>query len=207
MRTENGRVYDDNNNSYRIDLAGSKQAAIDLLNTLKNCSDCSGCSGCSDCLGCLDCSDCSGCSDCSDCSDCYGCSRCSRCSDCLDCSGCSDCTDCSGMAPAKVVSPVPVIEKIHEKIFAACSAHGALNMNHWHSCDTTHCRAGWVVTLAGAEGKALEERTSTLFAAQQIYHASGYDISPCRFFDGDKAAMDDMRRLAEEEAKSAAATN
>ena len=69
-------------------------------------------------------------------------------------------------------------------------------MEHWHKCETTHCRAGWVVTLAGEAGKALEDRTSTLFAAMQIYAASGYKISPCRFFDRDADALADMKRLA-----------
>jgi hypothetical protein len=69
-------------------------------------------------------------------------------------------------------------------------------MNDWHSCDTTHCRAGWVVHLAGEAGYALERKTSALFAAQQIYKASGYEISPVRFFDTDEQAMADIRRCA-----------
>ena len=69
-------------------------------------------------------------------------------------------------------------------------------MNDWHTCDTKHCRAGWVVHLAGDAGYALEKQTSTLFAAMQIYKASGYKISPCRFFDSNDDAMADMKRLA-----------
>jgi hypothetical protein len=68
-----------------------------------------------------------------------------------------------------------------------------------HSCGTTHCRAGWVVHLAGEAGYALEERTSSEFAAMQIYKASGYPISPCRFYESNEVALADMRRLAEEE--------
>jgi len=41
-------------------------------------------------------------------------------------------------------------------------------MGAWHTCDTTHCRAGWVTMIAGKEGKELEEKTSTQFAAMQI---------------------------------------
>jgi hypothetical protein len=70
-------------------------------------------------------------------------------------------------------------------------------MKQWHSCETTHCRAGWVVHLAGKAGYALEKKTSSLFAAQQIYKASGYLISPLRFFDSDKDALADMKKLAE----------
>jgi len=72
----------------------------------------------------------------------------------------------------------------------------ALDMGVWHTCDTTHCRAGWVTTLAGDAGKELESKTSCLFAAQQIYKASGYEISPVRFFDSNEDAMEDMKRLA-----------
>ena len=70
-------------------------------------------------------------------------------------------------------------------------------MDDWHTCATTHCRAGWVVHLAGEAGYALERHHNTLLAAQLIYKASGYNISPVRFFDGNDAAMTDMLRLAE----------
>ena len=53
--------------------------------------------------------------------------------------------------------------------------------------------------LAGEAGYELEKKTSTLFAAQQIYKASGYGINPCRFFDSNDDAMEDMRKLAETE--------
>ena len=92
---------------------------------------------------------------------------------------------------------IPVIENIHQKILEAVTQEGCtLDMSTWHRCETTHCRAGWVVTLAGEAGKKLESQTTTLFAAQQIYKASGYAISPCRFFDSDEAAMADMGKLA-----------
>ena len=51
--------------------------------------------------------------------------------------------------------------------------------------------------LAGEAGYELERRTSALFAAQQIYKASGYEISPVRFFDSNEDAMADMKKLAE----------
>jgi len=72
-------------------------------------------------------------------------------------------------------------------------------MSTWHTCDTTHCRAGWVEFLAGAEGKKLAEQTSTLFAAMQIYHKSCPDIpvSPVRFYETNEVAMADMKRCAE----------
>lgn len=112
------------------------------------------------------------------------------------------------MAPAKVEVPaIPVIANIHQAVYAAASQPGCLNMGNWHSCETTHCRAGWVVHLAGEAGYALEDRTSSLFAAQQIYRASGYDISPVRFFDDNDKALADMKRLAEGESNSGAAAS
>jgi len=92
---------------------------------------------------------------------------------------------------------IPAIEDIHRKIYEAASQPKALNMNDWHTCDTTHCRAGWAVHLAGPAGYALEEKTSSVFAAMQIYKASGYEISPCRFYESNDVAMADMKRLAE----------
>jgi hypothetical protein len=70
-------------------------------------------------------------------------------------------------------------------------------MSTWHTCKKTHCRAGWVVTLAGAEGKKLEEFHNTELAAMLIYEKSGYKINPARFYDDNEAALEDMRKLAE----------
>jgi hypothetical protein len=71
-------------------------------------------------------------------------------------------------------------------------------MDTWHTCETTHCRAGWVVHLAGDEGKELEKFFNTELAAMKIYAASGFQINPSRFYDGNDAAMADMKKLAEE---------
>jgi len=94
--------------------------------------------------------------------------------------------------------PIPSIPDIHTRVYEAASQNNALNMDSWHTCETTHCRAGWVVHLAGEAGKKLEEQTSTLFAAMQIYKASGHEISPCRFFDSNKESLADMKKLAEQ---------
>ncbi len=97
---------------------------------------------------------------------------------------------------------MPVIADIHRKIYEAVSQPGALQMDSWHKCATTHCRAGWVVALAGEAGKALEAFFDTPIAAMKIYDASdpNYKINPCRFYDSNNAALADMRRLAEAEA-------
>jgi hypothetical protein len=72
-------------------------------------------------------------------------------------------------------------------------------MGSWHSCNTTHCRAGWVVHLAGEAGYALERFHNTPLAAQLIYRESGFLINPSRFYDNGADAMVDMKRLAETE--------
>jgi hypothetical protein len=72
-------------------------------------------------------------------------------------------------------------------------------MDNWHTCEKTHCRAGWVVALAGPEGKALERFYDTPLAAMMIYDASdpAFKINPARFFDNNEDALADMKRLAE----------
>jgi hypothetical protein len=78
-------------------------------------------------------------------------------------------------------------------------------MQTWHTCETTHCRGGWVVTLAGEAGKDLERKFNTELAAMLIYRESGSPINPARFYDSNTDAMADMKRLAEEEAAKAEA--
>jgi hypothetical protein len=80
-------------------------------------------------------------------------------------------------------------------------------MDGWHKdekiekgahCGTTHCRAGFVVFLAGKAGYELEKATSTEFAAKQIYKASSkIPVSPVRFFEPNEIAMADIERCAE----------
>lgn len=70
-------------------------------------------------------------------------------------------------------------------------------MGAWHTCETTHCRAGWVVTLAGDAGRALEQRFNTELAAMLIYRESGSPINPARFYDSNDDALADMKKRAE----------
>ena len=77
-------------------------------------------------------------------------------------------------------------------------------MSQVHFCETTQCRAGWVVTLAGEAGKALQAKFNWELAAMLIYRESGSPINPSRFYDGNEAALADMKKLAEEEAANAA---
>ena len=146
-----------------------------------------------------------------------GCWNCRSCSDCRYCSYCSSCSYCSFKENLKVDSEtehkafaeIPKIENIHTKVLEAVKTEGyKLEMlEGWHKdekiengthCGTTHCRAGFVVFLAGPKGYELEKATSTEFAAKQIYKASSnIKVSPTRFFEPNEVAMADIERCAE----------
>lgn len=179
---------DANGNKCSVEYFGSEEAAKAALDSLKDCQNC---------VNCSDCSRYSGCSDCSDCS---------------DCQNCAWLYDKQNMRPVQQqqpaegaplqygAPPIPVIENIHQKVFEAASQPGALKMTSWH-CGTTHCRAGWVVTLAGEAGKKLEEFHNTELAAMLIYRQSSPNllVNPARFYDDAADAIRDMKRMADQE--------
>jgi hypothetical protein len=100
-----------------------------------------------------------------------------------------------------VLRGAPIIPDIHRRVYEAASQPGALDMGDWHTCDTTHCRAGWVVALAGEEGQKLEDEIGTAGAATLIYLASDpkLDRFP-NFYTNNAEALADMKRLAEQAA-------
>lgn len=182
-----------------------------------NCEDCVNCANCERCIRCSYCFACEDCYDCARCVDSYCCYHCVRCVDgnesrgCTDCYHavcCTDCTNCHGCwnltgkqrisFNKKPAAPVPVIPSIHQTVYNAAKKPDALNMDTWHYCATTHCRGGWVVNLAGEKGLALENETSTEFAALQIYHVSSPSIPVyCPdFFVSDEAALESMKQAA-----------
>lgn len=93
-------------------------------------------------------------------------------------------------------TPVPVVEGVDAAILSAVRAGGVLDMAEFHGCATTHCRAGWAVHLAGAAGRALEERWETPLAAALIYAASSPGEAVPDFYCTAGAAMADMRDRA-----------
>ena len=103
-----------------------------------------------------------------------------------------------------ILKGVPKIDKIHQKVYEAASKENALDMDAWHTCETTHCRAGWVTTLAGEEGQKLEEKIRTANAALLIYIASDPDYISRDgipdFYTDNEPALADMKRLADLEA-------
>jgi hypothetical protein len=87
---------------------------------------------------------------------------------------------------------VPRVAKLDAKILKLIeSGEGSLDMSQWHSCETTHCRAGWAVHLAGKDGYELERRLgSTSAAGALIYHRSTGRIPD--FYASDEDALADL---------------
>lgn len=87
---------------------------------------------------------------------------------------------------------VPVVEDLDARILEAVTGGGgALDMGLWHSCETTHCRAGWAIHLAGDAGYYLERLHGPKRAGAMIYMASTGRIP--YFFSRAEDAMADIR--------------
>lgn len=97
------------------------------------------------------------------------------------------------------VADIPRIPDIHKTVYAAATKTSrSLDMSDWHSCKSTHCRAGWVVHLAGEAGYALEEQVDTDVAAVLIYIVSDPEFNEIpNFYCDNELALEDMKRLAE----------
>ncbi len=100
MQVHEDHVVDIDGNVCTFEYFGTKEAAIDALNSLRNCrglqncQDCRDCQDCLDCQGLQNCQDCRDCQDCLDCQDCRGLQNCRYCLDCQDCRGLQNCRDC-----------------------------------------------------------------------------------------------------------------
>ena len=94
---------------------------------------------------------------------------------------------------------IPVVADLDRKVAAAVGDGGEhLDMGHWHhACGTTHCRAGWAITLAGEAGKVLEQRVGPSVAGALIYFAST-GRPPPNFFTSDAVALADIKHCAAE---------
>jgi len=91
---------------------------------------------------------------------------------------------------------VPIILNIDTTILAAIEGGGSLDMSTWHSCKTTHCRAGWAIHLAGEAGYALEDRVGPCAAGAIIYAASRPGLPVPNFYASSEDALADIRRCA-----------
>jgi hypothetical protein len=86
---------------------------------------------------------------------------------------------------------VPIVPLLDSTICRIVnSGEGKLEMGDWHSCETTHCRAGWAVHLAGEAGYALEAKYDSERAGGMIYRASTGRWPD--FFAGNETALKDI---------------
>jgi hypothetical protein len=94
---------------------------------------------------------------------------------------------------------IPTLENIDAKILAAVEAPGnCLDMQNWHVCQTTHCRAGWAIHLCGKAGYALETKFGSSVAGALIYAKSRPNKPVPNFTASNDKALADMRACAAE---------
>ena len=99
-----------------------------------------------------------------------------------------------GGTRAVLTGDIPIIPNIDAAILAVIETPGnALDMRHWHICGTTHCRAGWAITLAGKAGAKLEREIGSAAAGALIYAASRPDQPVPDFYASDCVALADLR--------------
>jgi hypothetical protein len=105
---------------------------------------------------------------------------------------------------------IPIVPNIDAAILASIEANKAagkngLKMSKWHGdddcdetnwCNTTHCRAGYAICLAGAAGFALERKVGPAVAGALIYAKSDPTRRVPNFYASDADAMADMRERA-----------
>jgi hypothetical protein len=78
-------------------------------------------------------------------------------------------------------------------IEAALASPDALKMDTWHTCETTHCLAGWAVHLSGAAGKALEAVTSPSVAGAILAPSLAH-----LFYVGNEEALEALPKIKAE---------
>ena len=100
-----------------------------------------------------------------------------------------------------------VVPNIDAAILASLAAHAntnGLDMGSWHGescdetnwCNTTHCRAGYAICLAGKAGFELERKVGPEVAGQMIYAASRPDKPLPDFHTNTETALADIRACA-----------
>jgi hypothetical protein len=99
---------------------------------------------------------------------------------------------------------IPAIPALDTKILAAIKDGGKLEMSAWHKCKTTHCRAGWAITLAGDAGHKLEAKFGSAAAGALIYAKSYPDKPIPNFYAENNEALADIQARAATDPKEAA---
>jgi uncharacterized protein YjbI with pentapeptide repeats len=76
---------------------------------------------------------------------------------------------------------------------AALASDDALDMRYWHTCDTTHCIAGWACHLA-ENGKEIERKYGTQVAGLLLLGADAHS----HFFDTNEEAREYLTSIMED---------
>jgi len=111
-----------------------------------------------------------------------------------------------GIDPATADYVVPNIDAAILAALESKKAQG-LDMSGWHGgqcdetnwCNTTHCRAGFAICLAGKAGFVLEKKYGSETAGRMIYAVSRLNLPLPDFFADDEAALEDIRMCASAE--------
>ena len=115
-----------------------------------------------------------------------------------------------GIDPATTPFKVLNIDKVMLASIEANKAAGTngLSMSSWHGdpkcdetnwCNTTHCRAGYAICLAGKAGFDLERKYDSETAGKMIYAVSRPDKPLPDFHASDRVAMEDIVACAAEQ--------
>jgi hypothetical protein len=92
------------------------------------------------------------------------------------------------LCEAKNIPPIEVVPDFKKKILNQIGSEGcSLNMSTWHTCETTHCLAGWATTLH-PQGRLLESLVGAKTAGALIFNACCGEIPS--FYSSDEAAVE-----------------
>jgi hypothetical protein len=75
----------------------------------------------------------------------------------------------------------------------ALAADDALEMDAWHTCNTTHCIAGWAIHLAGEPGRLLEESHGSAIAGLMLLGIEAHS----HFYDSNEDARKWLQEVLE----------
>ena len=93
---------------------------------------------------------------------------------------------------AKNMPPIEVVPEFKEKILAQVNnGECSLDMATWHTCETTHCLAGWATTLH-PQGKLIESLVGVKTAGALIFNACCSEIPS--FYGTNEQAMEWLQK-------------
>ena len=98
---------------------------------------------------------------------------------------------------AEGLPDAPSVPNIDAQIYRDVTDGFKLEMGAWHTCATTHCRAGHAIRLAGERGKEIERLYGPNVAGALIYAASRPDKPAPNWYATNDKALDDLKACAE----------